>query len=434
MNYSAQYDARKRTPEHAVSLIRNDDVILAAGRPGALLRALDQAKDRFDGLRLFSVFGLACDAGAGLCSPQAAGHVSVSSAILSKYEEDAWPSGNIDQAPVHLSAVDEYISDTCRPTVLFVQCPPPDEDGYFYPGVDAGGVFTAVQQNARIMVQVNENMPLIYSDSRFHVTKTDVICEFTEPLQTDVPDGEADEAGKSIAGYVAELIPNGATIQLGAGLLPELVGRALANHSDLGIHSDYFNGAMVELIKKGAVTNRNKEVKPGVSIGSYFNVPEADLKFLEKNPDIMIGKLNWVCNPEVVSRNNVVRAVNEGVAVDFRAQASTCNLGTGFTGGVGGAFDFFRGAQRCKDGLSFIIMRSASVGKDGVRVSSILPAMPEGSLVSVPRSDMMYVVTEYGAVNVRDLSIKQRVQALIGLAHPDFRDWLSDEAAKNGYS
>ncbi|MCL1805019.1 MAG: hypothetical protein FWG28_03310 [Clostridiales bacterium] len=434
MNYSAHYDARKRTPEHAISLIQNDDVILVAGRPGALLGALDQAKGRFDGLRLFSVFGLDCDAGAGLCSPEAAGHVLVSSAILSKHEENAWLSGSIDQAPVHLSAVDEFISDTCRPTVLFVHCPPPDDEGYFYPGIDSGGVFTAVQQNARIMVQVNPNMPLIYSDTRFHVTKADVICESAEPVPGNATADEADEAGKAIAGFVAELIPDGATIQLGAGLLPELVGKALLGHKDLGIHTDYFNGAMIDLIKKGAVNNSKKAVLPGVSVGSYFNVPAAELKFLEKNPEIVSRMLSWACRSSVISQNDKVRAVNEGIAVDFRAQASTCNLGMSFTGGVGGAFDFFRGAQRCNDGLSFIVMKSTAVGKDGAKTSRILPAMPDGSLVSIPRSDMMYVVTEYGAVNVRDLTIKERVRSLIGLAHPDFRDWLSDEAAKNGYS
>ena len=435
MNYSAQYDARKRTPEQAVSLIRKEDSVLAAGSPGALLEALYQARDRFDGLRLFSVFGLAGAGGAALCAPETANHVMVSAGILGRHEENAWQGGSIDQAPVHLSAVDEYIADNCRPTIVMVHCPPPDNDGFFYPGVDCGGVFPALERGAKVIVQVDRNLPLIFTDTRIHVTDAVSICEADEPLPARGAEyAEATEADKAIAGYVAELIPDGSTIQLGAGLLPELTGRLLVDRKDLGIHTDCFNAACVELMKKGAVNNSKKEVMRGVSVGAFFDVPPEDLKYLDKNPQVMMKDLSWVSNPSVIKGISGMRTVNEGLAVDFRAQVCCSNLGMGFTGGPGSQLDFARGAKRCKDGLSFFLMRSTAVDKDGARVSRVYPGLPEGSLVSVPRSDMMYVVTEYGAVNIRDMGVKERVKALISIAHPDFRDWLTDEAAKNGFS
>lgn len=434
LNYSVQYDGKKCTPEHAVSLIHNDDAVLVTGGPGALLDALYQARERYDGLRLYSLIGLSGAAGGSLISTETAGHVIVTSGKLSAEEGSAWMGGSIDQAPILLSDAEEYIDSSVKPTVLLAQCPPPDDEGYFYLGIDDGGSNAASRRFGKVIVQINENLPRINSDCRIHINRVTAICERNEPIPVAKTYAiQPDDSDKAIAGYVAELIPHGATLQLGPGFLPDLAGHYLENHKDLGIHSDCFSDAFVELIKKGAVNNSQKAVMKGVSVGSYFNVTTENLKFLNRNPDVMMKRLSWVCDPQVICKMKNMVAVNQAVAVDFRGQFCSGSLGMDFSGGAGSELDFARGIKRGGEGKFIMVMRSTSKDKDGKLVSNIYPGLPEGSLVCVTRHENMFLVTEYGATNLRDLSVKERVQELKRLAHPDFRDWLQDEAVKNDF-
>ena len=435
MNYQTQYTAKKCSPDEAIALIRNEDAVLAAGEPGALLRALYKSGSRFSGLRLYSVTGLSAMAGAEVYAQEMAGHMEVVSAVLSQEAGNAWGQGGIDQTVVNLSEAEAYIGNYACPTVVLAHCPPMDENGYFYLGTDSGYATAVLSRGAKVIVQVNGKMPLICSDEcRVHISAVTAIVEHTEALASAVAwKAEPSAEDKAIAGFVAELIPNGAVLQLGEGLIPELVGRNLLNHKDLGIHTDCVNEALIELMQKGAVNNSKKELLPGLSVGGYFRAPAESLQFLHKNPAVMMKPLSWVCDPSVISLNSGVISVNTGIAVDFRGQVCSGSLGVGFSGGAGSHLDFARGAKRSAGGKSFIVMRSTSVGKDGKPVSNIYPGLPEGSLVSIPRSDIMYIVTEYGAIDIRDLSVKERVDALISLAHPDFREWLSDEVIKHKY-
>ena len=436
MNYLEQYAAKKCSPEDAVSLIRKDDVVLTTGEPDVLLEALKKTANRLDGLHLYSVFGNAGQAGTRFYSLETSGHIHVTTTILSENEWKAWPDGDVDQVLVNLSEADQYIAYTCCPEVLLVQCSPLDEDGYFNMGIDAGCSSMALERGARVIVQVNQNMPHVLTDfGRVHISRVSAICESNElPSKTGIPATAPTEADRTIAGYIAERIPNGATIQLGGGIIPELAGRLLVNHKDLGIHTDFFNGAMVELMKKGAVNNSRKEIMNGVSVAGFFHLDPNDLSFLHNNTAIMLKKMSWVCDPKTISQLSDIVSVNMGLAVDFRAQVCSSSMGISNTGGIGSHLDFARGAKRSKNGKSFIVLRSTRQKEDGTVVSNILPALPEGSLVSIPRSDIMYVATEYGVANLRDLGVKERVKELISLAHPDFREWLLDEAKKNGFA
>ena len=434
LNYSVQFDAKKCSPEQAVSLIHNDDAVLAAGGPGALLDALYKARERYDGLRLYTLLGLTGAASASLSAAETAGHIVITSGVLSASEGSAWMGGSIDQAPIQLSVAEQYLDGTVKPTVLLAHCPPPDEDGYFNLGIDDGGAYAAARRYGKVIVQVNENLPRINSDFRIHINRVTAICEHNEPVPVaDAYAAQPDDADKAIAGYIAELIPDGATLQLGPGFLPDIAGRYLVNHKNLGIHSDCFSGAFVELIKKGAVNNSQKAVMKGISVGSYFNATAENLKFLDKNPDVVMKRLSWVCDPLVICQMKNMYAVNQAVAVDFRCQFCCGSLGMDYLGGAGGELDFARGVKRGGEGKFIMAMRSTSKDKDGKLVSNIYPGLPEGSLVSVPRSEIMYIVTEYGVSNLKDLSVKERVQELKRLAHPDFRDWIQEEAVKNEF-
>ena len=435
MHYQTQYTAKKCSPEYAISQISSDDRVLIAGEPGALLRALYQARERFTGLRLFSVFGFSGIAGTYMYTPEMAGHIEAISMLLNANAGEAWMRGAADLAMANLSEAEQYLAENAMPTVLLAHCAPPDEHGYLYLGTDAGCFTVALERGAKVFVQVNENMPLICSDyARIHVSAVTAVCEFTEPLPTaPARDAALADEDKTIAGIIAERIPNGATIQLGSGPLPDIVGRSLDHHKDLGAHTDCFGSAMIHLMKKGALNNSKKDILPGISVGGYFRAPTEELQYLHKNRQVMMKKLSWVCDPAVMSKMKGLVSVNMGLAVDFRAHVCSGCLGDGFIGGVGSQHDFARGAKRATDGKSFIVMRSTRLAADGSRTSAILPALPDGSLVSIPRCDIMYVVTEYGAANLRDMGVKERVNALISLAHPDFRDWLKEEAGKHGY-
>ncbi|MCL2120797.1 MAG: hypothetical protein FWH28_00925 [Clostridiales bacterium] len=435
MRYESQFAAKTCTAAQAVSLIHDDDAVLVAGEPGALLEALYQARDRFHGLRLTSILGISGQAGANLYTKEAAGNLQVVSTVLDPKAWASWAQGNVDQVVVNFSECEDFIENTCKPTVLLAHCAPADEEGWFSLGADAGCASGALSRGVRVILQVNRNMPYIPSaDCRVHINTVAALCEADEELSAGgVRDARLREEDRIIAGLTAERIPDGATFQLGDGPLPDLVGRHLVNHKDLGIHTDCFNGAMIELMQKGAVNNSKKELYRHQSVGGYFRATAEELRFLHNNPDIVMKNLSWICDSRVIRQMKGFISVNAGLAVDFRGQICSGSLGMRFSGGADGHLDFARGAKHSKGGTSFIVMRSVIEGEDGVRTSAICPALPEGSLVSIPRFDVMYLVTEFGAANLEVLSVKERVQTLISLAHPDFREQLTDAAKKHQY-
>jgi 4-hydroxybutyrate CoA-transferase len=235
-----------------------------------------------------------------------------------------------------------------------------------------------------------------------------------------------------MGGYVAERIPNGATIQLGAGAAPDMVGRFLENHRDLGVHTEMFVEAMAHLMKKGVINNSQKTLLRGVSVASFLGGGPVTREFAHKNRDILLKKISWVNDPAVISQIQDIISVNSCLGVDLRGQVCSESIGLSSSGGIGGQLDFVRGARRAKGGKSFIVMRSVLEKKDGTRLPKITLTLPKGSVVSTPRSDVMYVATEYGVAELQYRSVKERAHALISISHPDFREELTFEAKKHG--
>ncbi len=435
MNYIDQYNAKKCSPEQAISLISNEDIVFTGGEPNALLEALYNAKERFDGLKLYSMFGIMGPQGGNINSEEMVGHLNFTATVLKHNEERSWHHGNIDQVLVHFSEMEDLVEKRYKPTVLLTHCSPMDEEGYFYMGTHAGCARPAVDCGAKVIVQANENMLTIYSDYyRIHISEVTAICEFSEPVSApDMIIKEPSEADKVIAGLVAERIPNGSTIQLGAGALPHIAGRFLANHRDLGIHTEAFSGSYIDLIKKGAVNNSKKEICTGISIGGFFGGADFAPEIIHKNPKVMMKKLSWINNPDVICRISNMMSINSCLGIDLHGQVCSESIGLSITGGIGGQLDFIRGVRRSAGGKSFLIMRSTVEKKDGSRISKISLNLPEGSIVSAPRSDVMYIVTEYGVADLQYRSSKERANVLIAIAHPDYRDKLTFEAKKHGF-
>ena len=435
MNFLAEYESKKCSPEQAISMIKSEDVVYTGGEPNALLEALYNARENFDGLLLCSMFGIMGPQGENINSTDMIGHINLSATVLPFNTPMVLTQENRDQVPAHFSEMEDIVVKRYKPTYLLTHVSPMDEYGYLYMGTQAGCGRAAVDCGAKVIVQVNENMPTIFTDYyKIHISEVTAICEATTPL--DRPNARVvipQEIDKTIAGFVAERIPNGATIQLGAGAVPNIVGTFLDNHKDLGIHSEVFLESMKGLMEKGAVNNSKKNLMPGVSVSGFLNGPQEVRDFAHKNPNMMFKKLAWVNDCNIISQIDNIMSVNSCFGVDLRGQVCSDSLGLGNTGGIGGQLDFVRGARKANGGKSFIVMRSSLESKSGEKISKITMSLPEGSVVSTPRHDVMYVVTEYGVADLHYKSVKESAEALIAIAHPDFREELTFEAKKYGY-
>lgn len=437
MNYRSQYNAKKCSPAQAISLIQDKEIVYSIGKPVALLDAIYNEKKRFEELTLYSL-----DGGFGIQGEQNLSELKtrqgyITTMALKRTEEGKYFYVNTDKVPIHLSSVEDLIEQRCRPTLVIAHCSPMDREGYFYMDVSIGSIRNAINRGVKVLVEADENIPIINSDYyRIHINEVAAFCEVSSPAAFSSSSGreaEPAEEDKAIATFVAERIPDGATIQLDESIISDLIGYCLENHQDLGIHTECFTQPMIRLMKKGVVDNSKKTLLPGVSVAGLLGDHPAVREFVNKNDDILLKSLSWVCNPSVIRQNKDMISVNTCRFVDFRGQACSESIDLGVSARVGSQLDFARGSKRSIGGKSFLVMRSTFEDNSSGRVSAIMTSMPEGSVVSIPRCDVMYVVTEYGVADLQYRDIKERVKALISIAHPEFRDRLTFDAKKYGY-
>lgn len=243
---------------------------------------------------------------------------------------------------------------------------------------------------------------------------------------------EPDDAVRKISDYIVEQVPDGATIQLGLGGLASAVGYGLRSKNDLGIHSELMSDVMMHLMREGVVTNRKKTAFPGKSVASFAFGSKELYQYMDHNPDFYFMPFTKVNDPAVIARNDNMISINTAMPIDLFGQVAADSLGGHQQSGTGGQVDFVRGAQRAKNGKSFFALTSTLTSKKKGRLSRIVSAFPPGTAVTTPRSDVQYVATEFGCVNLKPLTMRDRVQAMIGLAHPQFREQLREEARQMG--
>lgn len=335
---------------------------------------------------------------------------------------------DVSYTSFHLSQLDIWFRDIGRPTVAFLEVSRPDENGYMSYGPTGGCVNKYVLQTAdRVIVQVNENIPYVTGiDCLIHVSDVDAIVEAADSLSV-LPDDTVDAVTQKISDQIMELVPDGATVQLGIGRLSTAIGYGLRERNDLGIHTEMFCTPMMDLMKEGNVTNRRKGFMDGRSVFAFAMGSEAMYEFMDHNENLYCGMFPYVNDPRIIMQNKRMISINSAMAIDIFGQAAADSLGYRQQSAVGGQLDFVRGAQWSEEGKSFIAA-SSSFMQNGVRRSKIVFRFPEGTAVTTPRSDVQYVVTEYGCVNLKSLDMADRVRAMISLAHPDFRDGLTQEA------
>jgi acyl-CoA hydrolase/RimJ/RimL family protein N-acetyltransferase len=333
--------------------------------------------------------------------------------------------GMADYTPIFLSRVPELLSRGLVPIqVALIQTSPPDEHGYMSLGVSVDIVKAAVESAKVVIAQVNSHMPRVHGDGFIHIKDVTYILCHDEPLLEYEP-VMPDEVAHQIGQYVARIVQDGDTIQVGYGSLPNAILANFGNKKNLGVHSELLTDGMVELIQKGVIDNSRKTLDRGKTVATFCMGHQKTYEFIHDNPSIEFRGIDYTNNALTIARHQNMTAINSALEIDLTGQSTAESLGKTFYSGVGGQADFMRGAVLAPNGKTILAIQStAEYGE----VSRIVPFLREGAGVTLIRGDIHYVVTEYGIAYVHGKNIRERAMELISIAHPKFRPWLIEKA------
>jgi acyl-CoA hydrolase len=319
---------------------------------------------------------------------------------------------------------------------VFMTAAPMDEHGYFSCALNCSHTYSLFQKRkknglpTKVFLEVNKNAPVCYGYNHFHISEVTALTEADWSLM-ELPAVPSDENDVAIAHYVAEQVPDGATIQLGIGGLPNAIGKQLASKKDLGCHSEMIVEAYLELYKAGALNNSKKSYMPGRCVATLAAGSRDLYKWIDRNPSIWIFGIDDCADPYVIAQNDNFMAINSVLECDLAGQCMSDSMGYSPYSGTGGQADFIQGAWQSKGGKAFLCLNSTFTDKEGKLQSKIRPTIQ--GWVGVSRNDVQYLVTEYGCVFLKGSTIRERIQKVVSIAHPEFREWLVGEAVKHGF-
>jgi itaconate CoA-transferase len=327
----------------------------------------------------------------------------------------------LSYVPINFSNIPRALTEHIHVNTFLVAVSPMDASGHFSLGTNNDYASTVLRHCDRVVVEVNRNMPRVFGDSLVHVSEVHAIVENHAPL-VQVPYNEPDENSMKIGQCIAEQIPDGATLQLGIGNLPNAVAMLVGNRNDLGIHSELFSHALMKLVKSGVANGRKKTLHPRKHVFTFAIGDDEVYQFINDNPSMESYASSYVNNIDIIAKHDNMMSINTAVEVDLYGQVNGEFINGHQYSGSGGQFDFVKGASFSKGGKSFIGLKSAA--KNGT-ISSIVPHV---QMATDTRMDVEHIVTEYGCVNLRGRSTRERALALISIAHPNFRDQLTKHA------
>lgn len=429
MQRLSDYQSKITTAENAVELVRSGDrvwVYQGCGTPMTLLEALTHCAPRLQDVEICHM--LTCGT-PSYVRPEYEGHFRHNGLFLGGNVRQAVAEGRADYTPVCLSEIERLFEDVLPIDVAFVQTSPPDQHGFLSLGIGADCTMTAARRASHVIVEMNERMPRAMGDTFLHVSSVTAIVPVSRPLQ-ELPPEPPSAVQVRVAENVAALIPDGATLQLGIGGIPNAVLSLLADHRDLGIHSEMCPDGVVPLIESGVVNGARKTLHPGKVVAGFVLGTRTLFDYLDNNPVFEFLPTSYVNDPFVIAQNDNMIAINSAIQVDLSGQVCADSIGTRLYSGFGGQLDFVRGAGRSKGGKPIIALPSTACEGD---VSRIVPTLEAGAGVVTPRADVHYVVTEYGIASLRGKTLRQRAAALIEIAHPRFRDELYEFAVRQHY-
>jgi acyl-CoA hydrolase len=359
-----------------------------------------------------------------------AGHIFNENWFYSFTDRQVHQEGRVSYIPnnLHRAATDKLVATNGQLDIFWGTATPPNEDGYL--SLSLGlivqrDLFEAADLK---VLEVNENMPWTYGDTLVHISEVDYIVEHNVPL-VELPSAEATEIEKEIGGFIANLIDDGATIQLGIGGIPNAITAFIMNRKDLGIHTEMIVDGMVDLIEAGVVNNQKKTLHPGKTIGAFALGTKKLYDFLDHNKTVEMYRGRYTNDPYIIAKNDKMISVNTALQVDILGQVCSQSIGTRQFSGTGGQLDTHRGAQMSKGGRGIIALRSTA--KNG-SISTIVPTLAPGAGVTVPSQDVDTIITEFGVAELRGKCVNDRMEALTAIAHPDFREWIREEAHRLG--
>ncbi len=429
-DWQTEYEDTLATPEEAVHRIKpGHRVFVGTGcaQPEALVKAL---ADRGETLVDTEIVHLLTLGEAPYAHPRLSRNFRVNSFFISKNVREVIQGGLGDYTPIFLSDIPRLFTSGRLPLdVALIQVTPPDEQGMCSLGISVDIVKSAAENASLVIAEVNPRMPRTRGSSSISVHDIDILVPVDRPL-IEVPPFEATDETKKIGEFIAALIEDDSTIEFGIGAIPQSVMPFLKNKKNLGIHTEMFTDAIIDLVESGAVNGLNKSLDRGKIVASFCMGTQRIYDYIDDNPAFAFHPTEYVNDPFVIGQQHRQVAINVALEIDLTGQVCADSLGTNFYSGIGGQVDFNRGAARSRGGKAIIALPSTA--KDGT-ISRIKASLSPGAGVVTTRGDVHYVVTEYGVAYLHGKSVQERAIALISIAHPKFRAELTREAVKAKY-
>lgn len=426
------------TTLEAISLVKSNDVVvlgMAGAEPQNFIKELHKIADHVQGVLVTN------------CLPIENGEFFINPAYKSSFSIDSWfyaanlrkahENGNISFIPNHLHLAGRKRFMHRRPNVFVGVATPPDKHGYLSLSLSNVYEKEAIELADIVILEINPNFPRTFGDLELHQSEVDYVVE-TDYMPPVLPDATPNEKDLAIGNFIASKIKDGSTLQLGIGGIPNAVAHALLDKKDLGIHTEMFTTGLMHLVKAGAANGKKKKNHPNKHVCCFALGTQELYDFIDNNPSVEILNGNYVNDPAIIGLNDNQVSINTTIEVDLTGQVASESIGHKQFSGTGGQADTAIGAQNSKGGMSFITLYSTASVKNPMtgereEISKIVPVLKPGAAVTLSRADVDYVVTEFGGVSLRGTSVAERVELLISIAHPKFRDELRKEAINLGF-
>ncbi len=435
-NILRSYSSKVVSAEEAMSVIKSNDKIVVhsnAAMPYKLIDAMVERRNELENVQLIHALSIGK---LSYLQPGMEKHFRHIATFMGDEARKAVADGRADFIPIYLYEVPLlFTKGYIKPNVALLHLSPPDEHGFCSYGVEVGITKNAAEKAELIIAQINNNMPRTLGDSFIHINKIKYIVETDDPI-AELPQGERnispelEQVYDNIGMYIADLIEDESTLQLGIGIIPDAVLKFMKDKKDLGIHSEMFSDGIIALVEQGIITNQRKKLHQGKIIAGFVLGTKKIYNFINNNPMIEFHPQEYVNDPFVIAQNYKMVAINSAIEIDITGQVCSDSIGSQFYSGFGGQVDFIRGSARSEGGKPIIALPSTT--KD-FKHSKIVSTLKPGAGVITNRADVHYIVTEYGVAQLYGKSIRERVYELVNIAHPAFRDDLLKYARDNKY-
>ena len=408
----------------ALKYVQSNDHVFVHTAVAAPLQLVDALSNRHNELRNVTLYHLHTEGQAPYVKPEYSRSFNTKSFFVGANVRKAVETGEADYIPVFLSEIPHLFNlGIISLDVALVHVSPPDKHGYCSLGVSVDASRAAVNNAKTVIAQINPNMPRTHGDGIIHKSQIDFAVEAEDKLP-EFPAAELQETELKIGRHCANLIEDGATLQMGIGSIPDAVLASLTGHKNLGVHTEMFSDGLISLLESGVVNNSEKKIHPNRTVASFLVGSRKLYDFVDDNPNIAMLDCVYVNDTAVIRRNPKVTAINSAVEVDLTGQVCADSIGTRQYSGVGGQMDFIRGASLSKGGKPIIALPSSTRRGE----TRIVPFLRQGAGVVTTRAHVHYIVTEYGSVQLYGKGMRERAKALIQIAHPDHREELEKAA------